>query len=101
MELLERVRVLLPDAELTRMFGGTGFVVDGSLACSVASQGLLVRVAREEQETLAGRDGVEPMAMGERRSRGWVQVSNEVLEDDAVLAEWVLRGATSARAAEG
>ncbi len=101
MELLERVRALLPDAEVKRMFGGTGFMVDGSLACSVGSQGLLVRVAREEQETLVGRDGVEPMVMGERRSRGWVQVAPAVLDEDAVLAEWVQRGATSARTADG
>ena len=101
MELIDRVRALLPDAEERRMFGGTGFMVDGALACSVASRGLLVRVAREDQETLVGRDGVEPMVMGERASRGWVQVGPEALAADEVLAEWVRRGVTSARAAAG
>ena len=101
MELIDRVRALLPDAEERRMFGGTGFVVDGALACSVAPRGLLVRVAREEQETLVGRVGVEPMVMGERASRGWVHVSPDALAADDALAEWVRRGVTSARAACG
>jgi len=81
------------------MFGGTGFMVEGALACSVSRRGLLVRVAREEQESLVGRDGVEPMVMGGRASRGWVHVAPAALGDDTVLAEWVRRGATSARAA--
>ena len=34
----------LPAAEEKRMFGGTGFMVDGALACSVSARGLLVRV---------------------------------------------------------
>ncbi len=101
MEMLDRVRALLPDAEEKRMFGGTGFMVDGALACSVSPRGLLVRVAREEQEHLTGHDGVEPMVMGERTSRGWVQVEEAAVADEAELAEWVLRGVTSARAAGG
>jgi TfoX/Sxy family transcriptional regulator of competence genes len=99
MELVDRVRALLPGAEEKRMFGGTGFMVEGALACSVSRRGLLVRVAREEQESLVGRDGVEPMVMGGRASRGWVHVSPAALGDDTVLAEWVHRGATSAGAA--
>jgi TfoX/Sxy family transcriptional regulator of competence genes len=99
MELVDRVRALLPGAEEKRMFGGTGFMVEGALACSVSRRGLLVRVAREEQESLVGRDGVEPMVMGGRASRGWVHVAPAAVADDTVLAEWVRRGATSARAA--
>jgi TfoX/Sxy family transcriptional regulator of competence genes len=101
MELVDRVRALVPPTEEKQMFGGTAFMVDGALACSVSRRGLLVRVAREEHETLVGRQGVEPMVMGGRASRGWVHVDPALLDDDAVLAEWVLRGVTSARAAGG
>jgi TfoX/Sxy family transcriptional regulator of competence genes len=101
MELIDRVRALLPDAEEKRMFGGTGFMVGGALACTVSRRGLLVRVSREEQDTLVGCEGVEPMVMGGRTSRGWVHVAPTSLGDDADLAEWVRRGATSARAAAG
>ena len=37
MELIDRVRAYLPTAVEKRMFGGTGFMVDGALACSFIS----------------------------------------------------------------
>ncbi len=83
------------------MFGGAGFMVGGALACSVGRRGLLVRVARDEQQSLVRRAGVEPMVMGGRASRGWVHVAPSTLEDDDLLAEWVHRGVAAARAAAG
>jgi TfoX/Sxy family transcriptional regulator of competence genes len=99
MELLERVRALLPTAVEKRMFGGTGFMVDGALACSVSGRGLLVRVGADEQGGLLAAEGVEPMVMGGRASRGWVHVSPEVLVGDDDLHGWVARGVAAARAA--
>jgi TfoX/Sxy family transcriptional regulator of competence genes len=98
-EMLDRVRELLPGAEEKKMFGGVGFMVDGSLACTVSPRGLLVRVDRAEQEGLVGQAGVEPMVMGSRTSRTWVSVTPDVLGEDAALESWVVRGATAARAA--
>ena len=74
MELVDRVRAQLPTAVEKRMFGGTGFMVDGALACSVSARGLLVRVGAEHQADLLAADGVEPMVKGGRTSRGWVHV---------------------------
>ena len=80
------------------MFGGTGFMVDGALACSVSARGLLVRVGAEHQGDLVGAEGVEPMVMGGRASRGWVHVRPDVVDDDAALREWLERGVAAARA---
>ncbi len=80
------------------MFGGVGFMVDGALACSVGGRGLLVRVGRADQEALVDRQGVEPMVMGGRTSRGWVTVGLDVVADDDALREWVARGVSAARA---
>jgi len=99
MELLDRVRALLPGAVEKRMFGGTGFMVDGALACSVSHRGLLVRVGPDEQESLVGREGVEPMVMGGRASRGWVSVDPSVVVDDHDLRSWTDRGVAAARSA--
>jgi len=98
MELIDRVRADLPTAVEKRMFGGVGFMVDGALACSVSARGLLVRVGPEHQDDLLADDGVEPMVMGGRTSRGWVQVQPQVVEDDRALREWLQRGVTAARA---
>jgi TfoX/Sxy family transcriptional regulator of competence genes len=98
MELIDRVRAELPTAVEKRMFGGVGFMVDGALACSVSGRGLLVRVGREHQDDLFAGDGVEPMVMGGRPSRGWVQVQPHVVAEDTALREWLQRGVTAARA---
>ncbi len=98
MELIDRVRAELPAAEEKRMFGGTGFMVDGALACSVSVRGLLVRVGPEHQGDLLSSDGVEPMVKGGRTSRGWVHVQARVIDDDSALREWLERGVAAARA---
>lgn len=98
MELIERVRSRLPTAQEKRMFGGTAFMVDGALACSVGPRGLLVRVGPEHQADLLRDPGVEPMVMGGRASRGWVHVDPVVVADDVALREWLDRGVAAARA---
>lgn len=99
MDLLDRVRAALPGAVEKRMFGGTGFMVEGALACSVSPRGLLVRVGPRYQADLVRAPGVEPMVMGGRASRGWVVVDPVALQDDSTLREWVERGVETARAA--
>ena len=99
MELIDRVRAALPAAEEKRMFGGTGFMVDGALACSVGARGLLTRVGPESQADLLVGEGVEPMVMGGRSSRGWVHVDAALLEVDRSLQDWLDRGVAAARAA--
>jgi len=98
MELTDRVRAHLPTADEKRMFGGTGFMVDGALACSASERGLLVRVGADAQAALLDLAGVAPMVKGGRTSRGWVHVDPPVVEDDAALREWLDRGVAAARA---
>ena len=69
-ELVDRVRAGLPPAEEKRMFGGTGFMVDGALACSVSSRGLLVRVLPEHQADLVATEGVAADGHGRSRRAG-------------------------------
>ena len=98
MELVDRVRDRLPTAEEKRMFGGTGFMVQGALACSASERGLLVRVGADAQAALLDLDGVRPMVKGGRTSRGWVHVDPHVVADDTALGEWLERGVAAARA---
>ena len=98
MELIDRVRAQLPTAEEKRMFGGTGFMVDGALACSVSARGLLVRVGPEHQGDLSAprvwsrwSREVAPAAAG-------CTCRPHVVDDDAALREWLERGVAAARA---
>ncbi|MGL4178609.1 MAG: TfoX/Sxy family protein [Dermatophilaceae bacterium] len=98
-ELRARVRALLPTTVEKRIIAGTGFMVDGALACSVSARGLLVRLRPEDQDAALAEPGVEPMVMGGRSSRGWVYVDPAGLDDEAALRVWVDRGVAAARAA--
>ncbi|MBD3784830.1 MAG: TfoX/Sxy family protein [Micrococcales bacterium] len=101
MDLLDRVRAALPPAEEKRMFGGVGFMVDGALACSLSPRGLLVRTGPDRFPELVARPGAEPMRMAGRASRGWVEVSLEVLQDEAALRDWLAVAVAAAREAGG
>jgi hypothetical protein len=99
MELLERVRALLPQAQEKRMFGAMAFMVEGAMALAVGDDGLLVRVGPDAQAGLLTQEGVSPMTMRGRVSRGWVRVEGPAVADDDGLRAWVERGVAAARAA--
>lgn len=84
-----------PGVSEKRMFGGLAFLIDGSLAVAASGQGgLLARVDPGEAVVLNERDGVAPMVMNGRQMRGWLRVAPDVVEDAAVLDEWVARCVT-------
>ena len=57
-----------------------------------------MRVGAAHQDELLEEDGVEPMVMGGRVSRGWVHVAPRMLDDDIALERWLERGVAAARA---
>ncbi|RZS87610.1 TfoX-like protein [Motilibacter rhizosphaerae] len=95
-ELAERVRALLSGRPVVeqRMFGGLAFLLRGHLAVAASgSGGLMVRVDPDRTAELLEEPGASEFEMGRRGAvRGWVRVTGEVLDDDAVLATWVGRG---------
>ena len=98
MELIDRVRAQLPAAEEKRMFGGTGFMVDGALACSVSVRGLLVAGgARAPGRPRRRRAVWSRWSRAVARAAGWVHVQAYVVDDDAALREWLERGVAAAR----
>lgn len=94
--LADRLREQLADAPVTerRMFGGLAFLLAGNLAVAASGQGgLLVRVDPATSDDLLAEPGTDPFVMpGRPAMKGWLRVSGEVLDDDAVLAQWVDRG---------
>jgi TfoX/Sxy family transcriptional regulator of competence genes len=96
-ELADRIRAQLGDrADLTekKMFGGLGFMIAGNMAIAASGQGgILVRVDPEESDELVATTPAEPMEMRGRQMAGWLRVDTDDVADDAVLREWVERGA--------
>src|SRR3954452_20351952 len=81
-----------------KMFGGMGWTIGGNMAVGVMrTDHLVVRLEPEEVDEAIrhpqvhefGRPGSKPM-------KGFVLVEAAAVQDDAVLAEWVERGAARA-----
>jgi hypothetical protein len=80
------------------MFGGLAFLINSHMGVAVSSQGgLMVRVPREETETLLGRAHVSPMVMAGRETRGWLRVEAEGIKTKRQLQSWVTKGIGYAR----
>jgi TfoX/Sxy family transcriptional regulator of competence genes len=99
-ELADRIRALLGDRPgLTekKMFGGLAFLVGGNMAIAASGQGgILVRVDPDESDALVASTPAEVMEMRGRSMTGWLRVDTADVADDAVLREWVERGAAYA-----
>jgi len=93
--LAARVRPLVQQhgpVEEKRMFGGLSFMLRGHLAvCASGQGGLLVRVTAEDSDALIDPPHVQPMTMGDRSSRTWLQVAPSVVTSDEALETWVAR----------
>ncbi len=95
-DLSTRIRALLAEhgpAEEKRVFGTWGFLLGGHLVVCAGPDGeLLVRVPAGDQADLLEPGLVEPMTMGERVSRTWVEVAPDAVRTPSALAAWVDRG---------
>lgn len=100
-ELADRIRELLGPihgVDEKRMFGGLAFLINGHMSVAVSKQGgIMVRVPRDETESLLTRAHVNPMVMAGRETLGWVRVDAEGVRTKRQLADWVNRGVDYAR----
>ncbi len=90
--LAERVRVVLatePAIDERKMFGGLAFMARGNMCCGIIGGSLLVRVAREDYETMLARPHVREMDFTGRPMRGFVLVDPPGIAADEDLAGWV------------
>ena len=91
--LAERVRELLGARVVEKkMFGGLAFMLDGNMSVGVMGDGLLVRVAADDNDALLSESGVSQPAMGGRTMKGWLLVAPDSIAEDSSLRTWVARG---------
>ena len=94
--LAERVRELLSlRSGLTekKMFGGIAWMLDGNMACGVAGDELLVRVAADDRERALAEEHTRVFDMTGRPMKGFICVTPPGVADDRSLAGWVDLGA--------
>ena len=90
--LVDRVRAVLASVrgvEEKRMFGGTTFMVNGKMCVSAGAHRLMCRIDPALHEETVQRDGCRTVVMNGRKYKGFVHVSEEVLQSDADLRRWI------------
>lgn len=94
-QLAERVRAAVgarADLDEKKMFGGLAFLVGGHMAVAVSGAGgLMIRLHPDDFTGALAEPGAQPFEMNGRTMKAWLRVDADVLDDDAVLAEWVER----------
>ncbi len=75
-----------------KMFGGTGFLLNGNMACGVIGDGLIVRVPPEKHADLLERAHVKPFDFSGKPMKGWLVVEAEGCKSAAQLGKWVKLG---------
>jgi len=80
------------------VFGGRGFLVGKSTFAIAWDEGLIVKTARSEYETLLAEPGVTPFAPdGEKSMSTWLVVAADAIADDPELMEWLRRALRAVR----
>src|SRR3954468_14872659 len=100
-QLAARISELMharPGVVERKMFGGLGWTIGGNMAVGVMREDhMVVRIDPSETADAITEPGVAEFgAPGKKPMRGFVVVDPGTLEDDAVLARWVDRGADRA-----
>lgn len=92
-ELADRLRALIghrPGVTEKKMFGGVGFMHYGNMiAGAMRSGALLVRVGPARHDEARTRPGATPMLQGGKEMRGFVEVTDEGIETDEALLDWI------------
>ena len=91
--LLDRMRNILTAQNIQweekRMFGGDCFMVDDKMCFGTFQGGLMARVAPEEAEELAQREGAGQMILGGRPMKGYLRIEPEGYDEEADLEFWI------------
>ncbi|MCB9050898.1 MAG: TfoX/Sxy family protein [Lewinellaceae bacterium] len=91
--LLERMRSVLKSRNVgwseKRMFGGDCFMVDDKMCFGTYKGGIMARVAPEEADELAQREGAAQMIHGGRPMTGYLFIEPEGYDMEEDLEFWI------------
>ena len=79
-----------------KMFGGTGFMVNGNMVAAVSKRGLLLRVGKDRYRDALAWPGARPMEMRGRTMEGYVYIDPPVPTNNALKA-WLNEAAAFVR----
>lgn len=71
-----------------KMFGGTGYMLNGNMMAGVFRDSLILRLGPEDGALALQQPNVRPFDISSNPMSGWVMVDPEGLDDDALL-DWL------------
>jgi TfoX/Sxy family transcriptional regulator of competence genes len=69
------------------MFGGIAFMLNGNMLCGVHKDGGMFRVGKENEAAALAIDGAREMDFTGRRMGGFIEATDEAIEDDATRGQ--------------
>ncbi|MGA9648220.1 MULTISPECIES: TfoX/Sxy family protein [Pedobacter] len=79
----------LPDVEEKIMFGGIVFMVNGKMCIGVSKEDMMLRINPKALENLDNKNGWKQMTMGSKLMKGYILVSEDVLNRNDELDFWI------------
>ena len=94
LKLAERIRSRLGSVPFVekKMFGGTGFLLNGNLACGVNKDNLIVRIDPEKQDALLKKPHTKPFDLTGKPMKGWLLVEADGFKTEKQLDAWIKVG---------
>jgi TfoX/Sxy family transcriptional regulator of competence genes len=94
LKLAERIRSQLEGLPFVekKMFGGTGYLLHGNMACGVLKDDLIVRADPKKYAALLRKAHTRPFAMSGRPMKGWLLVDSDGCITDRQLSAWINEG---------
>ncbi|MBV6442377.1 MAG: TfoX family protein [Haliscomenobacteraceae bacterium CHB4] len=86
---LQRLAAQWSHAERKKMFGGTGYLVNGNMVAGVYKDLLVLRVGKDAEEALLRHPWCRPMDITGKPMQGWLFVEAEGWDNDERLGELV------------
>jgi hypothetical protein len=90
--LANRLRQLLArrkDLTEKKMFGGHGFLLNGTICCGAWKEFLILRLGDDAARQVLGEPHARPFDITGRALRGWAMIEPAGWQDDAKLRRWV------------
>lgn len=91
-KLADRLRQALahlPHVEEKKMFGGLAFMVNGKMCLTAGPDRIMCRIDPGIHEEVIRRNGCRTVIMRGREYKGYVHVSEDVLQTKADLNYWI------------
>jgi hypothetical protein len=86
---LDEIMSGILEMEVTHMFGGYGFLMNGHMCVGIWNDMLVIRIGTGGWEAIAGDAYVRPMDLTGRVMRGWAMIAPDGVTEDAELQRYV------------